>query len=368
MTIHSFAGLGLADKDALSLIQDIKKYKKAVSRIMNCRTLFIDEISMISGALLDKIDIIFKYFRNNNNPFGGCVIIAVGDALQLPPVFSGTLNEKQQFFFESRSWKEANFHTIELTEVKRQSDKDFIDLLNNLRKGKISNYELLATRFNYKFPESDIKPVKIFSTNKKVNNYNEICLSEIKSPSVFFYALDTGEERHIKSLDKNCPAAKTIELKVGAQVIILANICVLDGFVNGTVGKIIKFEDNKPVIRTSTGKTAIINNWEWEIKEQVFVNEKIEYNVIASRKQIPLKLAYSVTAHRIQGQTLDKVEVDLDNVFEFGQIYVMLSRTRTLEGLSIKNFDPKYIKAHPKCLDFYEKSNRIKDVEEESLL
>lgn len=369
-TIHSFAGIGLADKDAMSIINDVKKYKKAVARIRNCKILFIDEISMISGELFNKLDIVFKYFRpwDQNKPFGGIQLIICGDVMQLPPVFKNYLNEEQLFFFESRAYQEANFHICYLTESKRQSDSTFVDALNKIRIGDHSGLNIINKRIDYIFPKSIIKPVKLFCINSSVDKYNKICLDSIESKSVFFYSKDSGEDRHILQLDKNCMAPKVLELKIGAQCILLSNLDIEGGFVNGTIGKIIKFENNLPVLQKDDGSTLIIDNDSWEIKEQIIDNSgHITYKSVASRRQIPLKLGYAISIHKSQSMSIDKLEIDFGRAFESGQIYVGLSRATSLESLSIKNLNPNQITINSKCLEFDNLIKNFKKIKEKKL-
>lgn len=354
-TIHSFSGIGLADKDIQSIIADVKRYKKAVSRIQNCKILFIDEISMISGELFNKLDIIFKYFRprHQTKPFGGIQLIICGDVMQLPPIFKNNLNEEQLFFFESRAYKEADFNICYLTESKRQSDSSFVDALNKIRIGDSTGLNVINSRINFIFPKSNIQPVKLFCINSAVDKYNKACLDSINSKSVFFYARDFGEERHVAQLDKNCLAPKILELKIGSQCILLSNLDIQKGFVNGTIGKIIGFENNWPVLQKEDGESLIIENDCWEIKEQSIDNNGlISYKTVASRKQIPLKLGYAISIHKSQSMSIDKLEIDFGRAFESGQIYVGLSRATSLDSLSIKNLNPNHIKVDSKCLEF----------------
>ena len=140
---------------------------------------------MVSGELLDKIDGVFKHFRKKKNlPFGGIRIVACGDALQLPPVFNNLMMTKPQFFFESNSWKNARFEVIELDEIKRQSNNDFITLLNNIRLGKVDDLFLLESRIDKSLAANGIVPVKIFDINRKVDEHNLILsLIHISEPT-----------------------------------------------------------------------------------------------------------------------------------------------------------------------------------------
>jgi ATP-dependent exoDNAse (exonuclease V) alpha subunit len=354
-TIHSFAGLGKGDENVQSIIHNIKKYKKARQRITNVKRLCLDEVSMIDSSLLDKLDIILKYFRGNNEPFGGVQMIFGGDALQLPPVLKNKFHENAGFAFEARSWKEAKIHVCHLTEIKRQdAEGQFAKALNKIRFGDISDLSVILQREGNFFENDIVKPIKLFPTNKNVDYYNVAQLNAIKSEDIIFHAVEFGEARHLEALDKNCLAPKTLTIKIGAQVILLANLDTDHGWVNGTLAKVVGIENNLPVIQRDNGDKIIVDKEEWTIKETIVLpNGDTTYPVIASRKQIPLKLGWAITVHKSQSLTLDKVEIDFEGTFECAQVYVALSRARTLEGLSIKNLKPQHIRAHPKCVEFY---------------
>ena len=359
-TIHSFAGLGLGDENVQSIIANIKKYKKARSRITNVKRLCIDEISMIDSAMLDKIDIIFKYFRGNNNPFGGVQMIFLGDMLQLPPVLRNKFHEGATFCFESRAWKEANVKVCHLTEIKRQdANSDFAIALNQIRFGDTNGLKVIMDRDGDFFEKDLVKPIKLFPINKNVDSYNQQKYNEIKGSEFVFHAVEFGEDRHLQQLDKNCLAPKTLYLKVGVQVLLLSNLDTEHGWVNGTLAKVVGIENNLPVIQRDNGDKIIVDKDEWTIKETTILpNGDTVYPVIASRKQIPLKLGYAITIHKSQSLTLDKVEIDFLGCFEHAQVYVALSRARSLNGLSIRNLKASYVKAHPKCIDFYSSIHR----------
>ncbi len=356
-TIHSFAGVGLADKNANSLITDIKRNKKAIARISNAKILCIDEISMISANLMDKLDIVFKYFRFNDKPFGGVQLVLFGDLLQLPPVFkNGHLNESDGLVFESRAFQESKLSIINLSEIFRQSNPVFAEELNRIRFGESSNISNILARTGAKLPSNIIAPIKLFPINRKVDEFNALQMSKLDGESVFFYAQQFGEQRHLEALDKNCLAAKSIEIKIGAQVILLANLDTEAGWVNGTIGKVIRYENNLPVIQRSNGDSIIVDKYEWTIKEQeIDPSGNIRYKTVASRLQIPLKLGYAISIHKSQSLTMDYVDIDFEGIFECGQVYVALSRAKTLEGLTISNLDANKIKAHPQCVEFYRK-------------
>jgi ATP-dependent DNA helicase PIF1 len=350
-TLHSWGGLGLADGTNYEVLSNVNKNKKARNRILNSRVLLIDEISMAKGDLINKIDYVFKAVRHDNRPFGGIQIVATGDFGQLPPIFQG--EEDGELAFESTAWKKAKFRVIELTEIVRQSeDKDFAVFLNKLRRGEVDSLSFLSQCVNRKFGE-DKNPVKLYCRNINVDKENKIRLDSITGEKKVYKAIDFGQPHHIEFFNKNCPAPQTLELKVGAQVMLLKNLDVENGYCNGSIGTVTKFTLSGVEVKFQYGM-MIVERESWEIKEQVVNAEgKFVSRQLAERLQIPLKLAWAASVHKAQGATLDCVEVDLSDAFAVGQCYTALSRVRNIKSLSIKPFSLSKVKVNSKVIDFY---------------
>lgn len=352
-TLHSFLGIGLAKEDESALEQKVRRNKNAKARIKAMVVLVIDEISMIKGGLLDKCETIIRRIRSKNEAFGGVKVLYTGDCLQLPPIWNGDDNDGS-FFFQSDAWINANTHTVELNEIVRQEkDPKFAKLLGRIRIGDVSDMSLLKTRIGAKFENDSIEPVRIFCKNIDVDEFNRKRLAQIKSPSRFFEAEDFGQDYQIEQLNKNCLAPKMLELKIGAAVMVLKNYPQL-GLVNGSVGTVSAFEPNGIFVDFKHGR-FLIEKDKWEILEQrpKLGGTGFSYSAVASRTQYPLKLSYSITAHKAQGATLERVIIDMGEAFASGQVYVALSRVRNLESMSITSCPTGRIKVDPDCLDFY---------------
>jgi len=351
-TLHSFAGLGLAQEDVKTLIQLVGQKKKALGRILACQVLIIDEVSMMKADLMNKLDAVFRYYRYNNHPFGGVQLLLVGDWLQLAPVWKG--DEAKDFCFNSDAWKAANIHTIELKEIMRQvHDPRFAEALNKIRVGDTSGLDLIRTRVGAKFDKSDIEPVRIFCKNVDVDRLNALKLGALPGEMKTYRAKDHGETYHTEHFNKNCPAPETLNLKVGAQVMLLWNVS--DSLVNGSLGVVRSFTTKGPLVEFEEG-SLLVEEATWSITEQeAKKGEKgaFKYKVVATRHQIPLKLAWAQTVHKCQGMTLDRAIVDVGEAFTHGMVYVALSRVRNLESLSVVDFHDSRVQVNKECLDFY---------------
>lgn len=353
-TIHSWAGLGLADEHLDSILSKVIKNSKAKARMKASTILFIDEVSMAKGDLMDKLDGVLRFVRHSSLPWGGLHVVASGDFLQLGAVFKA--DEVVQLAFQSRAWKESAFKTVVLKEPVRQADGSvLLKVLNDIRVGDTSSLHLLRARVGATFPDSEVEPVRIFCRNVDVSEYNHQRLATLVGQPKTYKAHDTGQSYHIDAFNRNCPAPETLDLKVGAQVCLLTNLSIDDGLVNGSLGVVRSYGAMGVNVRFTNGESRLIDRNEWSIKEQeVGVDGKIKYKVVATRSQIPLKLCYSSTVHRAQGATLDRAIIDVSDAFATGQAYCALSRVRDLESLSLTAEIPaRAVKVNQDCVEFY---------------
>jgi ATP-dependent DNA helicase PIF1 len=354
-TFHSYLGIGTGDSPIDILLREIKRKKFIVKRWLDLDVLIIDEISMLSPELFDKLELIARSLRPSRKPFGGIQLILTGDFLQLPNV-----SQKDMFCFNAESWERCIGDNVMYLDInfRQQEDNVFQGCLAEVRNGVLSEktLALLKSRENAVLNnEHGIMPTKIYSLNRDVDRENETQNNLLfeKNPDLEYteYVLDYQVHKKVYSVEekirKSCNAQISVELCKGSQVMLLYNMDIESKLVNGSRGIIIGFEDDNPVVKFLDGQVKTIPRKIWEIEED---NE-----VVITVSQIPLKLAYATTVHKSQGATIDYAEVNMEGIFEYGQAYVALSRVKSLGGLSIKNFDPTVIKSHPKVVEFYSK-------------
>ena len=310
----------------------------------------IDEISMLRADLLDHIDQILKLSMKSNLPFGNIPMLWIGDLFQLPPVVTREESVffyslyKSPYFFSSNVFKDLpNFEMIELQRVFRQKDPNFIKLLNKIRLGEIDVEDLEdLNRELYLKKESSIHQpaslrITITATNYIANAINQKQLQLIESKSLTYTADITGTV-----LANQYPNDQILNLKIGAQVIFIRNDPNKQ-FVNGTLGHIIDIQKDYAMIELElSGVSRIIEvkKMTWEIVKYQFNSaaKDIKSEVVGTFSQLPLKLGWAITIHKSQGQTFEKVNINLGSgAFEKGQSYVALSRCKSLEGIKLKS-------------------------------
>ncbi len=359
-TLHSWAGIGLGKESAQELCKKIRASYHSHKRWLCTDILIIDEISMMSSDLLEKLNTIAKTLRKSEKPFGGIQVIFVGDFYQLPPIASGSISSTDSSFaFETSHWDEIIECSAHLTTISRQKDPQFQCLLNETRTGKLSkkSIELLKSRM-IPYDTGEIKPTLLFSRRADVERINEQNLATLTAPKVIYEVKvvygpegmpisSSAIEELKKKAEKDAQYSIKLELTVGAQVMLIVNRDIDVGLVNGSRGVVVGFEGGYPLVKFRNGSTEKIDRHSWAIddKEDIY------------HSQIPLRLAYAVSIHKAQGATLDCALIDIGpSTFEYGQAYVALSRVKSFDSLYIKAFDPKAIKAHPKVAKFYEET------------
>ena len=348
-TIHSWSGIGIGNRPVTDYFSFIRKCQPKVRDAwMTTNTLIIDEISMMSDELFEKISELGKLLRFNEKPFGGIQVICLGDFYQLPPI-------NTSFVFESHMWNETLDYAIQLEKIYRQEDPVFQKVLNESRVGIVSDEtdQILKSRLNLDFSHETIQPTKIFTKKKMVDEENRKGLEKIDGESYTFKSVIKGKvntdaiRTALKKMDTSAPYVDELTLKVGAQVMLIINFGnIEDGLVNGKLG-IVKQIDPKFVMVRFKG-----HNYDTQITYNAWILENYE---TVSKSQIPLVLAYAITIHKSQGATLDCAYIDIGrSVFEYGQAYVALSRVKSLDSLYLHDYYRGSIRAHPKVKEYYE--------------
>lgn len=402
-TIHSASGLGIGDQDEhelskLVLAKWVKKKWDAYESVL------IDEISMLSPKFFEKLDFLLRGLYVGSKPFGGLQIIVIGDFAQLPPVTKDDPVDAIQFVFQTKAWEKAKFRTVLLSTVFRQSDRLFSGLLNRCRFGQMTDEDMavLQSRSGVDVSLNGIEPTHLYAVNVQVSEINRQRLDALPGECMVYSAKSRCIEntldcqKALADLVKSCPAPAEVSLKVGAQVMLLANVDIESKLCNGSRGVVRKFMTEEelaeslknddsdasdssdddgmlsepsakrprrtvgianspryPVVEFASGVMMLVKPWAWTTR----VNKLHTVSYI----QIPLNLAWTSTVHKAQGQSLDRVLVDLTRTFAEGQGYVALSRVRTLDGLSITGLDASAFRTNGAVVDFYSRLQLAND-------
>lgn len=334
-TIHSYLSIGLARKTAEQLYEDvINKNPHTVRKINMLDVLVIDEISMMDHILFGKINSFLKLVRKNDLEFGGIQVLFMGDFCQLPPI-------NGDYCFKSESWDKLNIETIMLTQIMRQNDSEFIDILEELRWGKCTAdiRRKLKQLKNTIFPDDGILPTVLYSKNVDVDNINSSEYSNLlkSNPDRKIFKTTTSNKYWSQSLK----IPETVDVCVDAQVMVTWNIDLDNNIANGSRGVVIGFSKNSVNIKLISGD--IVN---------------IPYVTIDDQNMsctfMPLKLAWATTIHRSQGQSIDRLIINIQDVWENGQAYVAISRARDMKYIKIEgDVKSKCFKCSADVIKFY---------------
>ncbi len=364
-TLHSWAGVGLGKETVQELTYKINRNGRAKKNWMTTDLLIVDEVSMMTPALLEKLNEIGKKVRRNaTKPFGGIQLLFVGDFFQLPPVQTKDEQNKLLFAFQSDEWAECVPHTVELRQIIRQKDPVFQDLLTACRYGRLTpqHCDALRARIGLPWQRNKIKPTLLFSRRFEVDKINQANLAALKgdvhvyTPDIVFNGdkpAGIGKDNPdivaaAARMDTDSSYVSDLVLAEGAQVMLVTNLDQDSHLVNGSRGVITGFGEGPKFYP----KVQFMNGREVEIKEHGWAIDGFEK--FAKRTQIPLRLAWAVTIHKSQGSTLDCALIDIgQTTFEYGQAYVALSRVRDMSALYIHDFDVKAVRAHPLVLKRY---------------
>ncbi|HBZ65452.1 MAG TPA: helicase [Bacteroidales bacterium] len=356
VTIHSFFQIGFGPQIPVRYLPavqersttgqgsngEVKRFSRdKISIMRSLDLLVIDEISMVRADLLDAIDDVLRRFRRNSKPFGGVQLLMIGDMQQLAPVAKDDEWEilspyyKSVYFFSSLALQSTDFVSIELKHIYRQRDEQFISLLNRVRENKadLETLNELNKRYVPDFNPDNSEGYIILTThNNQAHELNRAKLGELKSAPMSFDAEIEGDFPQY-----NYPTEPQLVIKIGAQVMFVKNDPGIPRlFFNGKIGIVSGLVDGKIYVKCAgDDKPIAVEPLKWEnIKYTIDeTSREIKEEVIGVFTQYPLKLAWAITIHKSQGLTFDRAIIDAKSAFAFGQVYVALSRCRTLEGL-----------------------------------
>ena len=325
-----------------SLIKHLNMREQKRRVLQELELLIIDEVSMLRADILDTIDLVLKTIRKQTHkPFGGVQVLFIGDLMQLPPIVKddewSVLRQYYSsiYFFDAKVLSQDKPVLIELDKIFRQTDTTFIDLLNNLRNNSVTqaNIDLLNSFYKPNFDASkSLNTITLTTHNNIADSKNKQALQSLTGKSYFFNAAVNGEFN-----ESAFPVEATLELKVGAQIMFIKND--LSGkqlYFNGKIGVVSKLNDKEIEVDFNDGsKPFVVESYKWEnIKYDLNpVTNEIEENIVGDYVHYHIKLAWAITVHKSQGLTFEKAILDINRAFAPGQVYVALSRLKSLDGL-----------------------------------
>ncbi len=356
-TIHSFFGLPM---DVCTPGTMGKMNEARIQTLLHTDTIIIDEVSMVRCDIVDAIDYTMRKTLRSMLPFGGKQVIFVGDMFQLPPVVKqGAERELMHdlyhtddfFFYKADVIKRMRLVKIEFQKVYRQEDEDFLRILENVRLNKTTPENLMYLNGRVCQPtKDDGMVITLASLNKTADSLNQQRLSEIEAEEYTYEGTVTG-----KFEEKRFPVDMTLKLKVGAQVMFTRND-PQKRWVNGTIGTVTKLAKDEIQVTTDDGNTYVVPNCSWESYSYEYDREarKMKKEQTGTFTQYPLRLAWAITVHKSQGMTFDKMYLDLSRgMFAAGQLYVALSRVRSLNGLFLSRcIIPQYAHTSREVLSY----------------
>lgn len=369
-TIHSFFGLPM---EVCPPNTCGKMNMEHIESVFHADTIIIDEVSMVRCDVMDAIDYTLRKVMRNNIPFGGKQMIFVGDMFQLPPVVKAgperellcdLYHTDEFFFYKSRAISAIRLVKIEFQKVYRQEDWQFLNVLENVRLNRMTAEDLKLLSQRVRRPEkNEHMVITLTALNKVADAINQKRLKEIDADEFTFKGIVEG-----KFEDKRFPAEKVLQLKVGAQVMFTRND-PHRRWANGTLGKVTQLSEESIEVTLDSGETYNVTRCTWESYSYDYnrAERKLKKKVVGTFTQFPLRLAWAITIHKSQGMTFDQLSLELSHgMFATGQLYVALSRVRSLDGLYLsKEVLPQYANTNREILNYANGYNNEKQIANE---
>lgn len=343
-TFHSFFGLGIMEGGPDATFSRLLNDGPTLKRIKKVEGVIIDEISMIPGDAFKIAEMISQVARDSSLPWGGMRIIAVGDFAQLPPVTRP--GQKRDWCFLTEAWKKTGFQSCRLHFNQRIQDDLFLNVLDDVRHGRMTEQVKEFLQEHTKFHDEDHPGTRLFPRRDQSEQYNQKKLAEIHEDEHVVDSIYLGEKKYVDLLGKNAPVPQQLKLKIGCRILFLKND-MQKRWVNGTRGFVTDIQADHLMIRKDGGREVKVDKMSFSLLDA-------DGNVKASVIQFPVNLAYATTIHKSQGATLDELWCDLGALWEPGHAYVALSRLRDPSALHIVRWHPRSFLTDPAVEKFYE--------------
>lgn len=368
-TIHSFFGLPM---EACFPGTCGKMSQTRILSLVHADTIIIDEVSMVRSDVMDGIDYTMRKTLRNNMPFGGKQMIFVGDMFQLPPVvksgpekelLSDIYRTNDFYFYKAEAIRRMRLVKIEFRKVYRQEDEKFLSILEHVRMNRITPEDIALLNSRIGSPKNEDMVVTLSSINKVVDDINNQRLAEIDTPEFVYEGTVEGRFE-----EKRFPVDQTLRLKVGAQVMFARND-QQRRWANGTLAKVCKLTKDEITVEMSDGTKHVVPCCSWDSVKFEYDREskKMRKEIIGTFSQFPIRLAWAITVHKSQGMTFDKLHIDLSRgMFASGQLYVALSRVRSLAGLYLsRGVIPQYAHTSDEILAYSRAFNDTAEINNE---